>query len=143
MQEEKKKCPFCGEEILKVAIKCKYCGSILDGSDQEKKITISGVDPFAELHTPIKGKTKGKLTLIGKLGIGLGILMMATGIMAMSSSGSDPEMESSFIIIFVGLGVSIASFLWARKLSKNNRATLEVTYSAKNLMVEGKEKIKG
>ena len=67
MQEEKKKCPFCGEEILKVAIKCKYCGSILDGSDQEKKITISGVDPFAELHTPIKGKTKGKLTLIGKL----------------------------------------------------------------------------
>ncbi|HPB59846.1 MAG TPA: zinc-ribbon domain-containing protein [Candidatus Saccharicenans sp.] len=44
MQEEKKKCPFCGEEILKVAIKCKYCGSILDGSDQEKKITISGVD---------------------------------------------------------------------------------------------------
>ncbi len=118
MQEEKKKCPFCGEEILKVAIKCKYCGSILDGSDQEKKITISGVDPFAELHTPIKGKTKGKLTLIGKLGIGLGILMMATGIMAMSSSGSDPEMESSFIIIFVGLGVSIASFLWARKLSK-------------------------
>jgi hypothetical protein len=29
---ETKKCRFCGEEILAVAIKCKHCGSMLDGS---------------------------------------------------------------------------------------------------------------
>jgi hypothetical protein len=115
MAEKTKKCPFCGEEILEVAIKCKHCGTMLDGSDQEKRVTITGVDPFAELHAPIKGKAKGKLTFIGKVGVALGILFMLFGIISMGTMGEDIELQNSFFIVLLGVGFAVASYLWVRR----------------------------
>jgi uncharacterized membrane protein YhaH (DUF805 family)/DNA-directed RNA polymerase subunit RPC12/RpoP len=38
MMEETKKCPYCGEEILAVAKKCKSCGEWLDKEPVKKKM---------------------------------------------------------------------------------------------------------
>jgi ribosomal protein S27AE len=36
--DEKKRCPYCGEEILAVAKKCRYCGEWLDKEPVKKKM---------------------------------------------------------------------------------------------------------
>ena len=33
-QTKNRNCPFCGEEILATAVKCKHCGEFLDGRDK-------------------------------------------------------------------------------------------------------------
>ena len=37
MEQETMKCPYCGEEILAVAKKCKHCGEWLDENESEEE----------------------------------------------------------------------------------------------------------
>jgi hypothetical protein len=114
-RRDTKPCPLCGEEILVAAIKCKHCNSMLDGSSPEpQKITVAQIDPFAEYHTPIKGKKKGRLTVFGYLGIGLGVLCVIAGFDVMAKEGTPNPM-----IIF-GFGIMIGAYLWARKENDKN-----------------------
>lgn len=41
MTDETKLCPFCGEEILAIAKKCKHCGEFLDGNENSSNKPVS------------------------------------------------------------------------------------------------------
>ena len=61
-----------------------------------------------------EAKKKGKLTVIGWCGIGLGILFMVCA-GSMFDKAKPGEGEQICYFFLVGLGFSVASYLWARR----------------------------
>ena len=58
--EEKKLCPYCGEEILAVAKKCKHCGEWLDKQDE----TVKPIEP-RQMAEQKSGSKKWKVAIPG------------------------------------------------------------------------------
>ncbi len=117
MSEDKsfKDCPFCGEEILKVAVKCKHCQTMLDGSIQQNNVTITKIDPFAEYQGEIK-PSKGEITGVGVMGIILGVIILVLAFYSLNSGRA--EAEGIGMLFFMGLFFIFASYMWARSPSK-------------------------
>ncbi|MBO4874158.1 MAG: hypothetical protein J5542_02440 [Bacteroidales bacterium] len=55
--EETKRCPYCGEEILAVARKCKHCGEWLDKDNSQEKNQNPSPDDN-EINTPADSDAK-------------------------------------------------------------------------------------
>ena len=74
---------------------------------------VTKVDPFAHLHTPIQGKAGGSLTVVGYLGIGVGVLgIVAAGLaLTMARDGG----QGALMMALFGGGFIVASYLWARR----------------------------
>lgn len=65
MADETKVCPYCGEEILAIAKKCKHCGEFLDGSS--KPVNSNSVYSGKFQNVDVNDKWKERFELIDLL----------------------------------------------------------------------------
>lgn len=96
-----KKCPFCAEMIRAEAIKCKHCGSSMDSK------IIKAVPHKEEV---MFGRTKGGLSVLGYIGIAMGILAIMVYIIAFAMGEDAP-----FWFVIFGIVLLFLSAVFARK----------------------------
>lgn len=96
MSQETQKCPYCGEDILKIAIKCKYCQSMLNSTTSEdKEITVTG-------------KRRNSLGMI------LGLFFLCIGILGPVEHGTE---RINGILMFGGAFLFLISYMGTFKKS--------------------------
>jgi Domain of unknown function (DUF4190) len=124
MAEATKPCPMCGELILAVAKKCRYCQYYLDEELRRANVaTASATDRLLmPVGRPGSAIAAGYLALVSVLplfGVVTGLLALAFGIKALRQIRDDPSLSGKgrawFGIIFGGtLGViQLGIVIWA------------------------------
>lgn len=97
MNQLTKLCPYCKEEILISAVKCRHCGEYLDPALRRPK--HDAVDRMLlPVGRPVSAIAAGYLGLVSffpALGILTGILGVVVGFMALKTLKRDPELSGA------------------------------------------------